>query len=123
MSDSVILLVDDDPDVLDYMSTILKGGGYKVETAETAEEGLREFKKVEPALVFCDLMMEEVDSGTNFIKEVKALGSTTPVYMLTSVGDTMSQTMSFSDLGLKGMLQKPLKADQLIKLVKNVLGE
>ena len=123
MSDSVILVVDDDPDVLDYMKTVLKGGGFKVETAESAEDGLRQFKKLNPALVYCDLMMEEVDSGTNFVKEVKALGSSTPIYMLTSVGDAMSQTINFSDLGLRGMIQKPLKAEQLIKLTRNIVGE
>ncbi|MBT4821219.1 MAG: response regulator, partial [Lentisphaerae bacterium] len=74
----VILCVDDDQDILDFFELVLAGKGYEVVLAPTAEEGLRAFKRCQPSLVFVDLMMEEVDAGTNFAKEIKALGSDVP---------------------------------------------
>ncbi len=123
MSDTkVILSIDDDPDILDFMQTVLESKGYTVITAETAEDGLRTFKKESPDMVFVDLMMEEVDAGTAFAKEIKALGADTPVYMLSSVGDSLNSTVDYASLGLRGLLQKPIDPASLISLVEKVLA-
>jgi CheY-like chemotaxis protein len=63
---------------------------------------------VQPDLILVDLMMEEVDAGTNFVKELKALGNTRPVYMLSSVGDALTLSTDYAALGLAGVLQKPI---------------
>ncbi len=122
MDKPVILSVDDDPDILDFMTTVLEAKGYNIVTAETAEDGLRVFKENKPGLVFVDLMMEEVDAGTSFVKEIKALGSDVPIYMLSSVGDAMNLNTDFSSLGLKGVLQKPIEPDALLKIVSSNVG-
>ena len=123
MSDTkVILSIYDDPDILDFMQTVLESKGYTVITAETAEDGLRTFKKESPDMVFVDLMMEEVDAGTAFAKEIKALGADTPVYMLSSVGDSLNSTVDYASLGLRGLLQKPIDPASLISLVEKVLA-
>lgn len=119
---SVILCLDDDQDILDFFEMVLTSKGYEVVLAPTAEEGLRTFKQCQPGLVFVDLMMEEVDAGTSFVKEVKALGSGVPIYMVTSVGDTLNMTTDYSELGLRGVLQKPVDIDNLMKIVERVLG-
>ncbi len=119
----VILCIDDDQDILDFFEMVLGSKGYNVVLAPTAEDGVRAFKEHAPALVFCDLMMEEVDAGTNFVKEIKALGSSVPIYMVTSVGDAMNMTTGFSDLGLRGVLQKPVDISNLMRIVTNALGE
>ncbi len=113
----VILCIDDDDDVLDSLRVVLEAQSYLVLTASTAEEGLKVYKKEKPDLVIVDLMMEEIDAGTLFVKEMKALGSEIPIYMLSSMGDTLNQAVDYSALGLTGVLQKPVKPEILLKLV------
>ena len=82
------------------------------EPAESAEDGLLRYKEVTPDLVIVDLMMEEVDAGTNFVKDVRALGNPPPIYMLSSVGDNLNLSTDYSALGLSGVLQKPVNPAQ-----------
>lgn len=117
-----ILTIDDDKDVLDALKTILSAKGYVVVQAVSAEEGLKVFKEKKPDLVIVDLMMEEVDAGTNFVKEVKSIGGTVPIYLLSSMGDNLNQMTDYSSLNLTGVLQKPIKAEALLRLVKAKLG-
>ena len=63
-------------------------------------------------------MMEEVDAGTNFVKEIKALGEAPPIYMLSSVGDTLTISTDYSALGLAGVLQKPINPNVLTATLK-----
>ena len=118
----VILCVDDDPDILDSLKMVLEGNGYVFTGAANAEEGLRKYKSESPDLVIVDLMMEEVDAGTNLVKELKALGNEKPVYMLSSVGDEMNQNIDTTSLGLSGVFQKPVKPDALLKALSTKLS-
>ncbi len=118
----VILCVDDDNDILDAMKLILESNDHVFVGAPSAEEGLEAYKKNNPDLVIVDLMMEEVDAGTSFVKELKALGNKVPVYMLSSVGDELSHSIDSSELGLSGVFQKPIEADVLLKTIKTKLG-
>jgi DNA-binding response OmpR family regulator len=62
-------------------------------------------------------MMEEVDSGTGLVRDLKARGNKAPVFMLSSVGDSLSQMTSYSDLGLAGVFQKPLDSKKLLSTI------
>lgn len=119
----VILCVDDDQDFLDSMRIIIESSNYVVDTANSAEEGLRRYKAERPDLVIVDLMMEEVDSGTSLVKEIKALGPTPPIYMLSSVGDGLNLSTDYSQLGLSGVLQKPINPQVLLSTLKARLGK
>ena len=110
----VILCVDDDPDYLEMLRTVLEANGYAVAAAAGAEEALRAYPKEKPDLVIADLMMEEIDSGANFVKELKFLGCTAPIYLLSSVGDAMSLSVDPAELGVDGVFQKPLDPKTLI---------
>jgi len=118
----VILCVDDDADILDAARTILEANGYAFLGAASAEEGLKVFDESRPDLVIADLMMEEVDSGTGFVKELKLKGNTAPVFMLSSVGDSLSETTDTASLGLAGVFQKPLDPDKVLAAVRAKLG-
>ncbi len=123
MSDGkTILTIDDDPDVLESLKTILEAHGYNVITAASAEEGVRVYKDEQPDMIIVDLMMEEVDAGTNFVKEVKVTGSNVPIFLLSSMGNELAELTDYSDLGLNGVLQKPVKPDHLLTLVRSKLG-
>jgi DNA-binding response OmpR family regulator len=65
--------------------------------------------------------MEEIDSGTNFVKELKLRGNKPPVFMLSSAGDAFSGVTSYSDLGLDGMLQKPIQPSKLLSTLREKL--
>ena len=117
----VILCVDDDPDILFFLRTVLEKGGYVMKEAATAEDGLRVFKESNPDLVIVDLMMEEVDAGTSFVKEVRASGGDVPIYMLSSVGDNLHLSTDYTALGLAGIFQKPINSDSLISVLRSKL--
>ena len=118
---NVILCVDDDKDFLDSVRTILETNNYVVAGASSAEEGLKVYKESKPDLVIVDLMMEEIDSGTGLVKELKLLGNKAPVYMLSSAGDQLSMVTDYSTLGLDGVFQKPLQPKQLLATLKEKL--
>jgi two-component system alkaline phosphatase synthesis response regulator PhoP len=118
----LILYVDDDPDYLEVMRIILESGGYEMVGAATAEEGLEVYRKRRPDLVLVDLMMEEVDSGMAFVKELRLLGNQAPIYMLSSVGESMSLSADHMALGLAGIFQKPIDRNTLLGVLKARLG-
>ncbi len=118
----VVLCVDDDQDILDGMKLFLEAQGYEPVLATSAEAGLVLYKQQTPDIVFVDLMMEEVDAGTGLAKELRALGNSAPIYMLSSVGNTLSTTANYAELGLSGVLQKPVDFDTLLAILKQKVG-
>jgi len=115
----VILCIDDDADFLDSLKLIIEGGGYAFESAASAEDGVRKAAAVKPDLIIVDLIMEEVDAGMHFVKELKSQGGAVPpIYMLSSVGDNLSLSADYSTLGLSGVLQKPINPRTLLATLK-----
>lgn len=115
---TAILCIDDDPDILSYLRIVLESEGYKMLEAASAEEGLRVYKESPPDLIIVDLMMEEVDAGTNFVRELRLLGNQAPILMLSSTGDNLAMAVDTSQLGLAGVLQKPVGKERLLSLIK-----
>lgn len=114
----VVLCIDDDPDFLDSLRIVIESADYLMETAESAETGIKKFKEVNPDIIIVDLMMEEVDAGTSFVKEIKALGKTPPIFLLSSVGDSLSSNTDYTQLGIDGVFQKPIKPSSLLETLK-----
>lgn len=117
----VIMLVDDDPDLLDSMRIMLEKNDYEVVTAESAEEGISVYKENKPDLLIVDLMMEEIDAGTVLVKDLKALGAREPIYMLSSMGNSLSVSAPYTELGLSGVFQKPIDFDALLAILADKL--
>ena len=114
----VVLCIDDDKDYLDSLRMMLEGNGYIMEEAVTAEEGLKVYKKTDPDFIIVDLMMESIEAGKNFVKELRLLNNTSPVYMLTSVGDALASNIDVTELGLQGVFQKPINVETLLATLK-----
>lgn len=114
----VILAIDDDQDVLDMIRAILRANDYDMVEATSGQEGLKLYKENKPDFVLVDLMMEKIDAGVNFVKEINEMGDVPPIYMLTSVGDEMAKSIDYTELGIGGVLQKPISQDNLLKLLK-----
>ena len=117
----MVLCVDDDQDVRESLKLMIEAEGYGCETAESGEEGLTKYRECSPDFILVDLMMEEVDSGTALVTELKALGATAPIYLLSSVGDDLHNSIDASGLGFAGVLQKPVSPGLLISTLKSKL--
>ena len=114
----VIMTIDDDPDFLAAIRLVLEAGGYIISEAKSAEEGLKAYKTVQPDLILVDLMMEEIDSGTSFIKELRLLGNKAPVFLMSAAGDEMTGNIDYTQLGFAGVFQKPVQNDRLLNVIK-----
>jgi DNA-binding response OmpR family regulator len=121
MSDKKILVIDDDPDILESITTILKSENFTVITAYDGAEGLEKFKSEKPALVICDMMMERVDAGSKVAEAIRKDDKETPVYLLSSIGDATYSTTEIGKLGFSGALQKPVDPKVLISEIKQAL--
>jgi len=120
-SDIKILLVDDEPDILEIVGYNLKSEGYQVFTANNGAEGVKEAKKVAPHLIMLDIMMPEMDGieACEKIRKEKSLENTI-ITFVTARGEDYSQVAGF-DAGADDYITKPIKPKVLVSKVKSLL--
>ncbi len=115
-----ILLVDDEKDILDFLSYNLSKEGYKVYTALNGEEGVKLVKKLNPSLVILDLMMPVMDGIETCqlirqdIKIIQPL-----IVFLTSRSEDYSQVAGF-EAGADDYITKPIRPRLLISKVESL---
>lgn len=80
-----ILIVDDDPDIVDAGRMILEKEGHQVAAAGTRTEGMKLAEEFKPDLFILDVMMEEVDDGIAMAQDLRIKGVDQPILMLTSI--------------------------------------
>lgn len=119
--DIKILLVDDEPDILEIVSYNLSGEGYQVITAENGLEAVKKAKKELPQLVILDVMMPEMDGieACELIRKDPNLKDVV-ITFLTARGEDYSQLAGF-DAGADDYITKPIKPKVLISKVKALL--
>lgn len=122
MPDKKILVIDDDPDILESILAILQSEGYSVVTAMDGKEGLEKFKNAKPDLVLCDMMMERVDAGTKVAEIIRKEDKKTPIYLLSSIGNATAGNISIDELGFNGVFQKPVNPENLLNQIKKALN-
>jgi len=116
-----ILLVDDEPDILEIISYNLQSQGYQVYTAKNGVEGLAKAKKKKPHLVILDVMMPEMD-GIEACEKMRSTPGLENIIItfLTARGEDYSQVAGF-DAGADDYITKPIKPKVLISKVKALL--
>lgn len=116
-----ILLVDDEPDILEFLSYNLKKEGFKVYTAENGKEAIEIAKKKIPHLVLLDVMMPEMD-GMETCEEIKKIPKLegAVIAFLTARGEDYSQIAGF-DAGADDYITKPIKPKVLVSRIKALL--
>jgi two-component system alkaline phosphatase synthesis response regulator PhoP len=121
MENTRILLVDDEPDVLDFLSFNLKKEGYEVFTASDGKSAIQTAKKVTPNLIILDVMMPEMD-GIEACKELRTLPETRNalIVFLTARTEDYSQIAGL-DAGADDYISKPLKPRVLISRINALL--
>ena len=119
--DIKILLVDDEPDILEIVGYNLSSEGYQVITAENGFEAVKKAKKELPHLIILDVMMPEMDGveACELIRKNPDLTNTI-VTFLTARGEDYSQVAGF-DAGADDYITKPIKPKVLVSKVKALL--
>lgn len=120
-SDYTILLVDDESDILEFVSYNLIKEGFNVLTASNGEQGLKKAKKERPHLILLDVMMPGMDGieTCDQIRKTSGLEGTL-VAFLTARGEDYSQVAGF-DAGADDYITKPIKPKVLISRIKALL--
>lgn len=120
-SDYRILLVDDEIDILEFLSYNLRAEGFKISTASNGREALKITNEIKPHLVLMDVMMPEMD-GIAACEEIRANKELehTLVAFLTARGEDYSQIAGF-EAGGDDYITKPIKPKVLVSRIKALL--
>tara|TARA_B000000441_G_C21411266_1_gene160457 strand:- start:36 stop:479 length:444 start_codon:yes stop_codon:yes gene_type:complete len=116
-----ILLVDDEPDILEIVGYNLSSEGYTVVTADNGAKAVKMAKKKKPDLIILDVMMPEMDGieACEQIRKIPELQDTI-ITFLTARGEDYSQVAGF-DAGADDYITKPIKPKLLLSKVKALL--
>lgn len=119
--DICILLVDDEPDILEIVSYNLSSEGYSVITAENGADGVKLAREKKPQLIILDVMMPEMDGieACEKIRKIPELEESI-VTFLTARGEDYSQMAGF-DAGADDYITKPIRPKVLVSKVKALL--
>ena len=119
--DIKILLVDDEPDILEIVGYNLEQAGYQVFKAENGKDAVKQAQKVKPHLIIMDVMMPEMDGmeACEKIREIPELKDTI-ITFLTARSEDYSQVAGF-DVGADDYIAKPIKPKLLVSKVKGLL--
>lgn len=116
-----VLIVDDEPDILEFISYNLKREGYEVYVSNNGKEAIQTAKKVKPQLIILDVMMPDMDGieTCRMIREDEAL-KTTLIAFLTARNEDYSQIAGF-EAGADDYINKPIKPRVLISRIQALL--
>jgi CheY-like chemotaxis protein len=117
VSDSRVLVVDDDPDLVQLISGMLEILGYPVVTAANGAEALDAVDRERPALVVLDARMPILD-GKGFSESLKDKGVKIPILVITGAPDARKWAQ---DIGADGYLSKPFELTDLLEAVQRLV--
>jgi len=118
MSKQRVLVVDDEPQILRALQTNLRGAGYEVETAATAEQALAAAALKPPDAVIVDLVLPD-RSGTEVCRELRRWSSA-PILVLSVVGEEREKVAAL-DAGADDYVEKPFGIDELLARLRAAL--
>jgi CheY-like chemotaxis protein len=113
-ADGPILVIDDDPSILETLTEILKFEGYPVETASNGLEGLLVLEHAEPSLILLDMRMPILD-GWGFAQELRERGIKLPILVMTAAQDAFRWAQ---EIEAEGFLAKPFDLFDLLEAVQ-----
>jgi len=114
-----VLVVDDDPSLLEMLAMSLEDEGFEVTTAEDGEEGLEEIEQSDPDVVVCDINMPNVD-GFTVCRQLREAGNPIPLIMLTSRDNEVDEALGL-ELGADDYVAKPFNDRILVARLRTLL--
>lgn len=119
---SLIAIIDDDPDILDASSLVLKSKGHDVITANNPNDGYSIVKNKKPDLIILDVMMDEPDDGFYLAQKFRKEGITIPILMYTSVSKAIGLDFGKSEMvPVDDFVEKPISPEELVNKVEALL--
>lgn len=120
-TDIKILLVDDEPDILEILDFNLSQAGYQIFTASNGKEAVKQAQKIVPHLIIMDVMMPELDGieACEQIREISELKNVI-ITFLSARSEDYSQVAGFES-GADDYITKPIKTKLLLSKVKSLL--
>ena len=122
-----ILIIDDDPDFVEAVSTLLEAKGYQVESSPDSEQGVKKARLLLPDLIILDVMMTKKTEGFDAARAIKQDEKTKkiPVVMITGIRREMNLPFGLEPdedwLPVRAFLEKPVKPEILLKTVEEHL--
>lgn len=115
-----ILVVDDDPDIIEILTYNLSNEGYNVKSAVNGVEALKKAKKFIPDIILLDVMMPEMDGieACANLREIESL-SKSMIIFLSARGEDFTQIAAF-DAGADDYINKPVKPKILLKKISSI---
>ncbi|MCF8239983.1 MAG: response regulator [Melioribacteraceae bacterium] len=121
---ALIAIIDDDLDIIEASTLVLKSKGYEIVTASNPEDGYKTVLEKHPDLIILDVMMDEPDDGFFLAQKFRKNDITTPILMYTSVSKTIGFEYGAGDMvPVDDFVEKPISPDELIEKVENLLKE
>jgi CheY-like chemotaxis protein len=115
----LVLVVDDDPDILEALSEILEAEGFAVRRARNGQEALERLEEGTPSLILLDLMMPVMD-GWEFAQKLRQRPEAKGVPLVVLSADRNVEAKS-KEIGSVGHLAKPFELDDLLRMVRTAL--
>lgn len=120
---ALIAIIDDDPDILEATSLVLKSKGYEVITANNPTDGYKIVVEKKPDLIILDVMMIEPDDGFFLAQKFRKEKIDKPIIMYTSVSKAVGMDYAKSEMvPVDDFVEKPISPEELIKKVENLLA-
>ena len=131
-----ILLVDDDRDLTESLSQVLKVKGYEVEVAHSGQEGLKKLLEVKPDLLILDVMMETDTAGFEAVYKIRSERPDSkyrefkdlPIIILTAIDQVTNSRFSLDQEesflpGRNEFLTKPVEVEELLEKISKKLAK
>lgn len=131
MANEKILIIDDDPDLVEVIRLTLQASGFQVFSAAGGAEGLQKVKEIDPDLIILDVMMDYTTEGFQVSLELRSPDPASeyadyrdiPILMLTAIHTTTPLRFGPEQdyLPVDGFVEKPLEPGDLVKKVEELL--
>jgi len=121
--DKTIIYIEDDPEMIDLVTLILRPKGFTVKGANGGREGLDKVVQEKPDLVLLDLMMPDMD-GWEVYHQLKAneMTSHIPVIIITARAQAIDQVLGLYIARVDDYISKPFHPQQLVESIQKVLS-
>lgn len=119
-SPPTVLVVEDEPGLLEILALNLESSGYRAVTAADGLEAWRKFEEEQPDLILLDLKLPEI-SGFRLLELFRGSSKTVPVIVLTAFD--FAEAEEVSRFGVQGFITKPFAPEKVVGLVGDVLAQ
>jgi len=118
-----VLIVDDDPDLLDAGRLVLEKEGHKIASAVNRRDGMQAIESFRPDLLILDIIMEQPDDGIAMAQDLRRKGFKAPILMLTSISKVTGMEYGKDDalVPVDDFQEKPIDPAGLVAKVNALL--